>query len=133
MRRQRTNLMKSTVFLLLAMSLGGSTVALGQDTHKCTPHDVQRETHADESSKTLAAAMRSKVKLSPGWNDPQILAAFGFNDATAARGEQGVDGTQATYHAGKTMISIVRSASTGLVIRINRGRYAGYWMVEPCT
>jgi hypothetical protein len=79
----------------------------------------------------LAAARWSKLKLSPGWNDAQILAAFGFTHATAADSEQGVDGTQATYHVGKTRITIVRSASTGLVIRINRGRYAGYWLVEP--
>ena len=125
--------MKSAALLLLAMTMGGSTVALGQDTHRCTAHEVQRETHADEGSKTLAAAMRSKVKLSPEWNDAQILSAFGFADATAAHSEQGVDGTQATYHAGKTMITIVRSASTGLVIRINRGRHAGYWIVEPCN
>jgi hypothetical protein len=115
------------------MNLGESTVALGQNMHKCTPHEVQRETHTGGSSKTLAASMRPKIKLLPEWNDARILAALGFTDATAAHGEQGVDGTEATYHAGKTMITIVRSASTGLVIRINRGRHAGYWIVEPCN
>jgi hypothetical protein len=125
--------MKSTALLLLAMTVGGSTVALAQVTHKCAPHEVHRETYSDESSEVLAVAMRSKVKLSPEWNDAQILSAFGFTNATAANGEQGIDGIQATYHAGKTMITIVRSVSTGLVIRITRGRHAGYWIVEPCN
>lgn len=124
--------MKSAALLLVAMVLGESAVAAGLDTHKCLPRDIHRETYSDESSKTLAAATRSKVKLASDWNDGQILAAFGFTQATAADSEQGIDGTQAAYRVGKTSISIVRSASTGLVIRINRGRYAGYWIVEPC-
>lgn len=124
--------MKSAALLLLAMALGGNTVAAGLDTHQCLPRDIHRETYLDDSAKTLAAAMRSKVKLASDWNDGQILAAFGFTQATAADSEQGIDGTQAAYHMGKTSISIVRSASTGLVISINRGPYAGHWIVEPC-
>jgi hypothetical protein len=124
--------MTSAALVLLAMTLSESTIALAQDMHKCMPRDIHRETHSDESAKTLAAAMRSKIKLSPDWNDAEILAAFGFTHPTAADNEQGVDGTQATYRVGKTSITIVRSASTGLVIMINRGRHAGYWIVEPC-
>jgi hypothetical protein len=124
--------MRSAALLLLAMTVGGSTIALGQDMHKCMLGDVHRETDSDESSEMVAAAKRSKVKLSPEWNDAQILRAFGLTHATAADSKQGVDGSQAAYHMGKTSITIVRSASSGLVIRINRGRYAGYWIVAPC-
>jgi hypothetical protein len=76
--------------------------------------------------------MRSHITLSPEWDDVRILAAFGFMHAIADDTVPGADGAQANYHVGKTRISIVRSASTGLVVGINDGRYAGDWMVGPC-
>jgi hypothetical protein len=124
--------MKSVALLLFSMSLVASEIALAHHTDTCTPLKIHRETYPHENSKTVAAAMRSHVTLSPDWGDARILAAFGFTHAKADDAVQGADGTQANYHVRKTRISIVRSVSTGLVVRVSHGRYVGDWIVEPC-
>lgn len=122
--------MKSLTLLLFCMSSITSGVAMAYEAGTCTPHRIYSETY--ENSKTVASRMRPSVTLSQEWSDARIIAAFGLTHAIADGAVQGPDGTQKTYRVRKNKISILRSVSTGLVIRVNRGHYAGYWIVDYC-
>jgi len=125
--------MKRHLILVFAVGLVVSDIALCQDIPKCAPRKIHKEICPGDSSRAVSAAMRGNVTLSPNWEDTQILAEFDLASATPDHdSSHGVDGRQASYHASKTKLTIVRSASTGLAIRVSRGRYAGAWLVEPC-
>jgi hypothetical protein len=125
--------MKRLTFLLFTMSLITCGIALGRDTDRCAPRTIHREIYPDESSKDVAAAMRTKVTLSSRWEDYRILVAFGFANTVAERESvPGVDGSPVRYRAGKTIVNIVRSVSTGLVVTVSNGPYMGAWLLESC-
>jgi len=125
--------MKRLSILLFTVGLITSEIALGQDTDKCAPRTIHQEIYPGESSKEVAAAMRTAVTLWSKWEDSRILAAFGFTKAVADRDTvHGVDGRQLSYHVGKTKVTIVRSYSSGMVVTVSNGRYAGAWLVDRC-
>ena len=114
------------------MSLVTSQIAVGQGAHKCTPRKIYWEVYPGESFTNVGGAKRLYVTLSPDWDDTRILTAFGFTHAIVAGGVRGADGSQVDYQTGKTKVTITRSASTGIVVSVKGGRYAGNWIVEPC-